>query len=221
MKKAFFVLALLGVITTAVFSQDLIYDTAAKDEKIYRHQQFDMLIGLDMGFGGIMTGGVLEGKKGTVALSFDIGLNYDFYILDWFSVNTGLLLHPEAHLTLDKDIAEIDRKNFKFTDYAAVPLCLTIPIAAHINMPSIDWLYAGLGLHINIPLISFAESASESDTKGDVFVSIPIDLGFDMIKPQKGGMRFFMRITPTFLEKGIAVPIGFIWQVYNWKIYGK
>ncbi|MDR3172117.1 MAG: hypothetical protein LBU17_10925 [Treponema sp.] len=219
MKKLFYIVALLGVITKAIFAQEVNSDTAAaQDEKIYRHQQFDMLIGINAGFGGMMTGGILDGKKGTLALSFDIGLNYDFYVLDWFSVNTGLLLHPEGHLVLDKDIAEIDHKDFNLVNYAATPLCLTIPIAVHVNVPGTDWLYTGLGVNINIPVISLLNSAIDTDIKGGVFVSMPIDFGFDLIKPGKGGMRFFMRITPTFVEHGTTVPIGFIWQIYNWKI---
>jgi hypothetical protein len=222
MKKLFYIVALLGVITKAIFAQEVNSDTTAQDEKIYRHQQFDMLIGINAGFGGMMTGGILDGKKGTLALSFDIGLNYDFYVLDWVSVNTGLLLHPEGHLVLDKDVAKIDHKDFNMVDYAAMPLCLTIPIAVHINIPCADWLYTGLGLNINIPLVSLLDSANlDIDTKGDVFLSLPIDLGFDMIRADKGGARFFFRVTPTFLAKGVVVPVGFIWQIYNWKIYSK
>jgi hypothetical protein len=57
--------------------------------------------------------------------------------------------------------------------------------------------------------------------KGDFFVGLPIDIGFDSVKPGRGGGRFFFRITPEFHKKGVAVPIGFIWQIYNWKIYSK
>jgi hypothetical protein len=56
------------------------------------------------------------------------------------------------------------------------------------------------------------------DTKGDFFVGLPIDIGFDLVKPGRGGGRFFFRITPEFHEKGTVLPIGFIWQMYNWKI---
>jgi hypothetical protein len=56
------------------------------------------------------------------------------------------------------------------------------------------------------------------DTNGDFFVGLPIDIGFDFVKPGRGGGRFFFRITPEFHEGGTVLPIGFIWQIYNWKI---
>jgi hypothetical protein len=47
---------------------------------------------------------------------------------------------------------------------------------------------------------------------------LPIDFGFDFIKAGKGGSRFFFRVTPEFHKNGTTIPIGFIWQIYNWKI---
>jgi hypothetical protein len=127
----------------------------------------------------------------------------------------GLLLHPDVYIILDQELSNIS----SFTDIAASPLCLTIPLAAHVNIPNAEWLYAGIGLSLNIPVTGMFDGLAEVDTKGKFFAGLPIDVGFDFVKPGKGGGRFFFRITPEFHEKGIAVPIGFIWQIYNWKIY--
>jgi hypothetical protein len=213
MKKIFCWLVLANIITPAIFSQT---------EKPSIHQPFDVLIGLNIGFGGMETGNITHKKAGTLVISADLGVTGDFYIFNWLSVTTGLLLHPEGHLILDSDISEINGESFSLTDYAATPICLTIPISTHINIPHVEWLYAGLGLHINMPVASLLGSANlDVDTKGGVFLSLPIDLGFDLIKADKGGARFFFRVTPTFLEKGVVVPVGFIWQIHNWKVYSK
>jgi hypothetical protein len=93
---------------------------------------------------------------------------------------------------------------------------------AHLNMPRLEWLYLGFGLTINIPLVGMLDSLEDGiDTRGDLFVSLPIDIGFDLMQNKKNGMRFFFRITPTILEHGTVVPIGFVWQIYNWKIFGR
>jgi hypothetical protein len=182
-----------------------------------------MLLGLNTGFGITLNiGDVLSIRDGTIpkgnyALVFDFGLSYDFYLFYWLSFNTGLLWHPDIYVLLDQDFNNdsID----SFTDIAATPLCLTIPLAAHVNIPKVEWLYAGVGLNLNIPIYGMLdEVAAGVDTKGAFFVGLPIDIGFDFVKPGKGGGRFFFRITPEFHEKGTTVPIGFIWQIYNWRI---
>ena len=196
----------------------------------HKHQPFDVLIGLNFGFG--ISPNMFEIPKsisdqkipqGNYALIFDFGVTGDFYIFNWLSVNTGLLLHPDVYVLLEQDL----RGEFEFTDIAATPLCLTIPFAAHVNIPKVEWLYAGIGLSINLPLFGMLDSTLKDvggldiDTKGDPFVGLPIDLGFDFIRPGKGGARFFFRITPEFHKRGTTVPIGFIWQIWNWKAYSK
>jgi hypothetical protein len=75
----------------------------------------------------------------------------------------------------------------------------------------------GAGVNLNIKALDLVKTVP-----GDpFFIGIPIDFGFDMIKPGKGGSRFFFRVTPEIHEKGTPIPIGFIWQIYNWKIAGK
>lgn len=208
-KKSLIVLALAVVIAGGAFAQ-----------KEHKHQPFDVLLGLNFGMGISPNIGSLFNEEiptGNYAIAFDFGLTGDFYLFNWLSFNTGLLLHPDIYLTLKQDV---DVENF--TDIAATPLCLTIPLAAHINVPNVEWLYAGIGLALNFPIKSLLDSVVEDiDTKGDFFVGLPIDIGFDFIKQGGGGMRFFFRITPEFHENGTAVPVGFIWQIWNWKIYSK
>jgi hypothetical protein len=185
-----------------------------------------MLLGINAGMGITPNMGELFSEvsnnripKGNYAITFDFGLTYDFYLFNWLSFNTGLLLHPDIYLVLDQDFNNVD----SFTDIAATPLCLTIPFAAHVNIPKVEWLYAGIGLSLNIPVTSMLDGTVDLgvDTKGDFFVGLPIDIGFDFVKPGRGGGRFFFRITPEFHENGTAVPIGFMWQIYNWKLYSK
>jgi len=202
-----------GMTGTAVFAQEE-----------HKHQPFDVLIGFNFGLGVTSNIGdvfSISGDKipqGNYALIFDLGLTTDFYLFNWLSFNSGLLLHPDIYLLLDRDLRGVD----SFTDIAATPLCLTIPLAAHINVPYVEWLYVGLGLSLNFPIKSLLDSADvakDVDTKGDFFVGLPVDFGFDFVKPGKGGRRFFFRITPEFHKGGTTVPIGFIWQPYNWKIF--
>jgi hypothetical protein len=236
MKKLVLFSVLATVVAGGIFAQQ----ASETPEVIHKHQPFDMLLGLNFGFGVTPNIGDLfktasDGgiPKGNYALTFDFGLTYDFYLYNWLSFNTGLLLHPDIYLILDQNFEGVN----SFTDIASAPLCLTIPLAAHINVPKLEWLYAGIGLNLNIPLSGMLDgvvsgepdeenedadfSADPIDTKGDFFVGLPIDIGFDFVKAGRGGGRFFIRITPEFHKKGVAVPIGFIWQIYNWKIYSK
>lgn len=187
-----------------------------------KHQSFDTYLGLNFGFG--VTPGLFKTIKaftsgevptGNRALIIDFGLTGDFYILNWLSATAGFLMHPDIYAILDQDFKNVD----SFTDIAATPLCLTIPLAVHVNIPRVEWLYTGIGLSLNIPLFSLLKKAGVD--KGKFFVGLPIDVGFDFIKPERGGVRLFFRVTPEFHEKGTTVPLGFILQIYNWKIYGK
>jgi hypothetical protein len=202
-----------------VFAAAVAGGVSAQDETIHKHQPFDMLLGFNFGIGVTPNIGdifTIENSipEGNYAVIWDIGLTYDFYLFNWLSFNTGLLLHPDIYVILDQDYENVD----SFTDIAASPFCLTIPLAAHVNIPKVEWLYAGIGLSLNVPISGIFDGLTGVDTKGDFFVGLPIDIGFDFVEPGKGGGRFFFRITPEFHEKGTAVPIGFIWQIYNWKI---
>jgi hypothetical protein len=217
MKKAvlIFSLLLLGVMAFAQVT----------DEDVHKHQPFDMLLGLNLGVGispnvGELVSSLSDQRlpKGNYAAIYDFGLTYDFYLFSWLSFSTGSLLHADMYIILDHDLKNVD----KVTDIAAAPVCLTIPLMVHFNIPKVEWLYAGFGLNFNIPIMSMLDSVVSSiDTKGDPFVGLPIDIGFDFVKPGRGGGRFFFRITPEFHKNGTTLPIGFIWQIYNWKIYSR
>jgi hypothetical protein len=106
-------------------------------------------------------------------------------------------------------------------------LYLTIPLQAHVNVPRAEWFYAGLGIAFNIPLFSPFEKTADffglsnedmPNLKGAFFVSLPIDVGFDFLKAGEGGGRLFLRFTPTFIDGNTLLPIGFIWQIYNFRI---
>jgi hypothetical protein len=211
-KKGLFALVLAVLIAGGIFAQDA--------DAVHKHEPFDMLVGLDLGMGITPSlTNLLDANgipQGNYAFFVDLGLTYDFYLFNWLSFNTGLFFHPDVYLILDQDLNTVT----SFTDVAATPLCLTIPFAAHINIPQVEWIYAGIGLNLNIPIAGMLDGLG-IPIKGDFFAGLPIDIGFDFIKAGKGGGRFVIRITPEFHKKGTAVPVGFMWQIYNWKIYGK
>jgi len=210
-------------IVTAILALALVFGTAgtgAFAQEEYKHQPSDVLVGLNFGMGITPNVGRLFDKdipSGNYALVFDFGVTGDFYLFNWLSFNTGLLLHPDIYLTLKSGVKEVDN----FTDIAATPLCLTVPLMAHINVPKVEWLYTGIGLNLNFPIYGMFDSLADVDTKGDFFVGLPVDIGFDFIRPGSGGMRFFFRATPEFHKHGTAIPVGFIWQIWNWKVHGR
>jgi hypothetical protein len=222
----------------------------AQRERTHKYEPFDMLIGINLG-GSIGIGGkILEPVKseddttirfgdGYITGSNDIGLTCDFYIFNWLSVNTGLLLHPQINVIWKKEYNNATKKETASTswddttqeddevglqDVMQLPLCLTIPLQAHINVPRAEWFYVGIGMNINIPIAGLFDRTAEfvgaemPDTKGDVFISLPIDLGFDFIKPMDNGGRLFFRMTPSFIQKQTLWSYGFIWQIYNFRI---
>jgi hypothetical protein len=74
----------------------------------------------------------------------------------------------------------------------------------------------GVNVAINIPIADLLRPRDQDfSSRGDVFISLPIDLGFDFIKSGRGGPRVFLRVTPTFHKGGMTVPVGLVWQIYN------
>jgi hypothetical protein len=225
MKKVFAIITVAMVMSTVAFAQEEKpqQEVNVQKETVHKHKPSDMLLGLNFGLGltsnigdfFTTSGGSMP--KGNYAFTFDFGLTYDFYLFNWLSFNTGLLLHPDIYLILDQKLEEVG----SFSDIASSPLCLTIPLASHVNVPKVEWLYAGIGLNLNIPITGMLDGSFGADTKGDFFIGLPIDIGFDFIRVGKGGGRFFFRIAPEFHKKGTVVPVGFIWQIWNWKIYSK
>ena len=201
MKRLFGLLVFLIAFAALAFAQDSYTDhdeTADRGARESKHQPFSHYMGLNLGMSAMRL------NNGAI-LTADFGVSYDFYPFSWMSLNAGILLHQELKLA-DSSITE-------------APLCFTIPFGVHFNIPRADWLYTGLNFNINIPL---ADMKSPDDhgvyTKDDVFLSIPIDIGFDFIKAAGGGGRIFFRITPSFQRSGLVVPVGLMWQIYNWPI---
>ena len=210
-KKIFLILVLAVFLSGSVFAE--------------RHEAGDMLLGIDLGFNLTPSFFSVTGDsvpKGNYAITFDLGLNFDYYLFNWLSFNSGLFMYSGIYLLLDKPLTEETLENTTFTDWAKTPICLTIPLMGHVNIPAVDFLYLGAGLNFNLPVSSMLSTElPDVDTKGKFFLGIPIDLGFDFIKSGKGGSRFFFRITPEIHSGGTPVLIGFMWQIYNFRIYGK
>ena len=199
MKRMFGILILIAVITSAIFARDESPDTLQN-----KRQPLDNYLGPGLGMGGMKL------NDGAI-FTIDFGISYDFYLLSWLSINTGIYAHQEIYHNQPSDDKRIVPKGN--------PFCFTIPFGIHINIPKAEWLYTGFNIGLNIPIFDIERSTDlEAYTKDDFFVSLPVDLGFDLIRPGKGGSRVFFRITPAFHKGGIALPIGLVWQIHNWKI---
>jgi len=205
MKKLFVFLLTVAVFIMPVFSQNEPEDIS-ESTPLKKHQFLDNYFGVSIGAAGMKT-------SNHGIFTANLGVAYDFYLHDWVSINTGFLLHTELYL---------DHNLLTGNEPMATPLCFTIPFGVHLNIPKVEWLYTGINVAINIPIADLQSPKTQDVyTKNDVFISLPIDLGFDFIKAGKGGSRAFFRITPTFHKGGMAVPVGFVWQIYNWKVFNK
>ena len=219
-KKLIFVLVLFSLLTGGVFAQ-----------KVDKHQAGAILIGMDLGAAvtpnvistiSSMFKGSDSFSEGNYAITATLGAHVDYYLFSWLSFNSGVIVKPGVYAFLRKNFEFSE--NTKITDIAKTPLNLTIPLMAHVNVPALQWLYAGAGLQFNFPMSSMIDSVippeyGQFDTKGGFFLGIPLDLGFDFIHAGQGGMRFFFRVTPEFHDGKTVVPIGFIWQVFNIKLH--
>jgi hypothetical protein len=165
-------------------------------------------------------------------MAASVGLNYDLYFFHWLSISTGISLRPMLAVVLkeDKDKFHLSYEQDDITVIIRNPVSLTFPLQLHINVPFAEWLYLGAGVNINIPVEKFNVSSLikynyGSAKKGEIFLSIPIDLGFDSIKPGKGGSRFFFRYELSYLDSLSFLDsdnkinsYGFIWQLHNFKL---
>jgi len=187
----------LFLVSKGIYAQDVSdMDTAVPK----KHRQFDHHLGFQMSGAGMKT-----------VYTANAGVVYDFYVLDWLSLNTGLLFHQEVFHNRAKGDKQIG--------FDGNPFCFTIPLGFHFNIPKADWLYAGVNFAWNIPMFD-AKRVSEQNvyTQNDVFFSMPIDFGVDLRKPDGRGSKLFLRFTPTFHKGGTVVPIGLTWQINFWKI---
>jgi hypothetical protein len=211
-------------------------------KKLHRHNSFDMLLGINVGLGAGWSGNKLpdilwtdevDVKKGDVNMAASVGLNYDLYFFHWLSISTGISLRPMLAVVLREDKIPF-RLGDQADDSTVIirnPVSLTFPLQFHINVPFAEWLYLGAGVNINIPVENFNLLSSlikydeGSAKRGVTFFSIPIDIGFDSIKPGKGGSRFFFRYERSYLDSlsfldsdAIINTYGFIWQLHNFKL---
>jgi hypothetical protein len=177
----------------------------------------------------------------------NLGLSFEYYIFHWMSVGTGLGFGPEVNVvtkggrhgiaidgasTEDTAMKEAINKALEVVHVQA-GLFLTIPFNVHFNIPKVEWLYGGLGVELHIPVSDAGlDSLIGADItkyfpggsiKGETFVSMPIDIGFDFSRIKANGKnarsRLFFRIEPEFFGEGLmSLPISLVWQSNLWKL---
>jgi hypothetical protein len=217
-KRLVLILALVVFLSGGVFAQ-----------KPSKHQPGDMLLGINYGMGtspNVLDIAKDEIPKGNYALfGMFLGLNYDYYLTNWLSFNSGLSLSVWLYIFLNKPVPkEIfqnldDKALIDYDIWAKQPLIITVPFNVHINVPKVEWLYLGAGVNLNFPMERpWVDEELDIDPAGKFFIGLPIDLGFDFIKSGRGGVRLFFRVTPEFHEGRTVVPISLNWQIWNWKI---
>jgi len=203
MKKVFLLIMLILISAAQVFAQNG-QESAAEKSLIKKHQFADQYFGVSAAAAGMKTS-----ESGIFTAS--TGVAYSFYLNEWISLNTGFFIHTEVYF---------DYNFLANNGQVAAPLCFTIPFGVHFNIPGASWLYTGVSAAINIPIADMkSPGARNVFTADNVFISVPVDFGFDFIRPGNGGSRLFFTVTPIFHKDGIAVPVGLVWQIYNWKVF--
>ena len=171
MRKFFGFLAIIIVLNAIpIFAQEE-QENELKDIPQKRRQFLDNYFGIGIGAGGMRMN---DNGIFTAAL----GVSTDFYLNDWVSLNTGLLFHTELYS---------DHNLLTNEEPMVTSFCFTIPFGVHFNIPKVEWLYTGVNMAINIPIADLrSPRVQDFSSRGDVFISLPIDLGFDFIKPDRG-----------------------------------
>jgi hypothetical protein len=241
-KKGFLVVFLMILAAGAGFSQG----SAAKPHK---HEAFDLLVGVGTGFDfGIEKVDITSMWDWIDPVStFDMyynanfNVNFDFYVFPWLSISTGFIFGPSIFVYKRFPFMYDELKEGK-----DIGMYMTIPLSLHINIPNVEWLYVGVGVGFNIPVASFAPNDDvqprvNPQYEARYFTSLPIDIGVDYAKKKnRAGGRFLIRITPQFhpyyfdyierdegsdetiaAENKIIMTYGIVWQVYNWKVFGR
>ena len=204
MKKLFGILMILTGLSAQVFAQvEMDGSVHAELGTTKKHLAFSHYLGPSLGMGA------MKMNNGAIC-TFDIGASYNFYIFEWLSINGSVITHMELYTNQPTDSTRMVP--------AGNPFCITIPIGVHFNIPGIEWLYTGISFALNFPMFDMNSPHNVYSSESELFFSLPIDLGLDLIKPDKGGSRIFLRVTPTFHNNGIAVPVGLVWQIHNWRI---
>jgi len=192
----------LVIIQPSVFAQNVSSDTVLSVPK--KHRQFDHHLGFQLSGAG-------NNMKPGAIYTANVGVVYDFYVLDWLSLNAGLLFHQEVFHKRSEAEKQIGLDGN--------PFCFSIPLGFHFNIPKADWLYAGVNFAWNIPMFDTKRINEQNVySQDDVFFSMPIDFGVDLRKSDGRGSKLFLRFTPTFHKGGIVMPVGLTWQINFWKI---
>lgn len=211
-KKLFLVLLIAILLSGSLFAAD----------RQHKHESGNMLLGINLGTSfspNIFKLAKDDLPTANYGVVFDFGLTFDFYLFSWLSLNTGAHFYSGAYLFWDAALNAIVTGGDVFK-YAKLPICVTIPIMAHINVPFVEWLYLGGGINLNIPVSSwtFIDTTYGYEAKGKFYIGVPLDFGFDFIKAGRGGSRLFFRFTPEFHSGETVLLTGFIWQIYNFKL---
>jgi len=226
LRRRILLVLLLSVLPAGIFARE------------NRHQGGDMLIGINFGFGitpnffNLFTENKIP--KGNYGLVLELGGTVDYYLFNWLSFNSGLLIRPGLYLLEDATYFNRpagmptwvgwprDRAWYKGSQ---IPLSLTIPLMFHVNIPLLDILYVGAGVNFNIAVTNWFTPPKEPGMPDNInfkgenfFIGIPIDIGVDFIKSGRGGSRLLFRINPEFRERGTPVLLGILWQIYNFKV---
>ncbi|MDR0638606.1 MAG: hypothetical protein LBG27_06875 [Spirochaetaceae bacterium] len=213
MKKVISVVFLAVVLSSFGFAQE-----KPASETAHRYKPLDMLLGFSGGGGFNMKGNAFELEQDSyLIIDAYAGVNYDFYMLYWLSASTGLYVYEVMSINNKADLSD---SNLTVADIIRTPVALTLPLSAHVNMPGLEWLYLGAGINFNIPLFSLTAGQSDlPDTKGDPYISVPIDIGVDF-KAGSSLKRVLFRVTPHLFEPDTLVTFGLMFQ-NNIKIYSK
>jgi hypothetical protein len=177
----------------------------------------------------------------------NFGLSYEYYVFHWMSVGTGVGFGPEVNVATKGGTHKITVSTAETQDEAKeaavnkalevihvqAGLFLTIPFNVHFNIPKVEWLYGGLGIEFHIPVSDagldsligedIAKYLPGGSIKGEMFISMPIDIGFDFSRIKANGQearnRLFFRIEPEFFNNGLmSFPISLVWQSNLWKL---
>ena len=208
-KKLFLVLLIAILLSGSIFAAD----------RVHKHDSGKMLLGIN--FGTNYSPNIFRVLKddipsGNYAATLSFGLTFDYYLFYWLSFNTGALFYSGLYVFYDR--AWDYYYGGDAWDFAKWPICITIPLMAHVNIPYVEWLYLGAGVNFNIPVANWGGEDWPYDRKGKFFIGVPIDFGFDFIRPGRGGVRLFFRFTPEFHNKETVYLIGINWQIYNIKL---
>jgi len=197
-RKALLFLIIFSFFSGNIFSQENKYD------------KYEMLIGVGVGL-GLTPDLLIDFYRELIsyddyyvypnrnsAFYFEFGLNVDFYLTNYISINTGFTFRPETI-------------RFKSGPEYVFPVYVNIPYSVHLNVPNAETLYIGIGVSRYIPVNIIYNNLKQ-------FIGIPVDIGFDFIKSKRGGRRLLFRMTPEFHEKAVLIPFGIYFQTYNWRV---